>query len=111
MNIATLLLLMAVDAALGFVAYINRDKLTGHMPEDWQDISDFTLGTMFYSPLPITAIFKILSDGRDGPNALLIPNIILRLWVALFLHWIPFIGGAIMGFRFFPSERYKKNGG
>jgi uncharacterized membrane protein YoaK (UPF0700 family) len=101
------LFLMITNATIGFFAYMMRDKLTGHMGEEWQDISDFSLGVT-YGSIPFLIMFQSLTG--NGDNSLLqagISDSRLRALVAYIFVWLPFIGGAIIGFRFFPSSRYK----
>lgn len=96
---------MFVDASLGFIAYIMRDTLTGHMAEDWQDICDFSLGVS-YGLGPMLIMFHLLSE--EGPDSLGIPNLILRVFVSYVCSYVPFVAGAVAGFRFFPNEERAK---
>lgn len=127
----SILLMMLADGIIGFVAYMLRDKLTGHMPEDWQDICDFSLGitygfiphlTMFQTLSPLTTpkenLIKSMILDRDnkidladldkGPITLYSDPVIsheaLRLTVSYILSFVGFIAGAVIGFRFFPMK-------
>jgi hypothetical protein len=101
------------DGGIGFIAYTIRDSLTGHMPRDWRDISDFTLGGV-YILAPFLFMVSLLSEDEPGtdPPTPWIPNILLRVLTAFVFTGIGFIGGAVCGFRFFPKKNgpLKKNG-
>jgi hypothetical protein len=123
---------MLADGVIGFVAYMLRDKLTGHMAEDWQDICDFSLGlsygfiphlTMFQVLTPLQNMIKEnvqladlikenvrLADLDNGPIILqgqepVISHQGLRLTVSYILSYVAFIAGATIGFRFFPLDK------
>jgi hypothetical protein len=118
--------MMLADAVIGFVAYMLRDKLTGHMAEDWQDICDFSLG-LAYGFLPLLAMFQVLTpvkredfiqgvinevsieDLTNGPVILHrdphVPDERLRLTTSYVLSFVAFVAGAVIGFRFFPMEK------
>ena len=98
--------LIGLDTAIGFIAYIIREPLTGHMSKDWRDICDFVLGGC-YILVPILRMVHLLSEEESDTESPWIPNIILRVLVASVFSGIGFVAGAIFGFRFFPISKSK----
>lgn len=90
-----IIILLPIYAILGFVAVLTRNLITGHMRQDWRDISNRTLGILYVFPLALFLFDHLAED---------IPRQNLRFLVAYFLAFGSFGFGVVTGYWYMPSD-------
>lgn len=81
--------------ALGFVAHLFREPMTGHMSRDWQDLSNKYLGVVYVLPLSLI-VFNHLEPEIKSTS--------LRYLVAYVFAFGTFGSGVAAGFWYKPSN-------
>lgn len=90
-----ILIQMVINTVFGFMAHLLRDVATGHMSRSWQDISNYSLGTMSVFPLSVL-MFITLKNEIKSPE--------LRFIISFILPFVSFGAGVIFGHWYKPVK-------
>ena len=92
-----MIVLMLVNALLGYIAHYFRGHITGHIKNpDSEDVANKILGVMYVFPLSLLMYKSVKDDIRNDD---------MRYLVSYFLSFMSFGLGVVVGFWHKPTGR------